>query len=124
MGYHWNWLVFAQSVPTGEKNRLQWLLAGLRMTLLLSAVSWVLALALGTAMGVLRTVPSRPLRAIAAIYVETFRNVPRLRAGAPGHQPARARSEERRPGAGVHTFPGLPSRAPAGGRSAHRAAAH
>jgi len=78
MGYHWNWLVFAQSVPTGETTFLGWLLAGLRMTLLLSAVSWVLALALGTAMGVLRTVPSRPLRAIAAIYVETFRNVPLL----------------------------------------------
>jgi glutamate/aspartate transport system permease protein len=78
MGYHWNWLVFAQPVPTGETTFLGWLLAGLRMTLLLSAVSWVLALALGTAMGVLRTVPSRPLRAIAAVYVETFRNVPLL----------------------------------------------
>ena len=75
MGYHWNWLVFAQPVPTGETTFLGWLLAGLRMTLLLSAVSWVLALALGTAMGVLRAVPSRPLRAIAAIYVETFRNL-------------------------------------------------
>src|SRR5258708_2966786 len=39
MGYHWNWLVFAQPVPTGEPTFLGWLLAGLRMTLLLPPAS-------------------------------------------------------------------------------------
>jgi glutamate/aspartate transport system permease protein len=43
-----------------------------------SLAGWILALVVGTGMGVLRTVPSRALRTFAAAYVELFRNVPLL----------------------------------------------
>jgi glutamate/aspartate transport system permease protein len=55
-----------------------WLLQGLATTLAISALAWVLAVALGILSGALRTVPWRPLRALAAFYVEFFRNVPLL----------------------------------------------
>ena len=61
-----------------ESPHWSWLLDGLLMTLKLSALSWVLALLLGIFFGALRTAPFRPLRAIAAAYVELFRNVPLL----------------------------------------------
>jgi len=70
--------VFFSPVPTGETTYLGWLLAGLRTTVALSLASWVIALALGTILGILRTVPNRWLRAFAGAYVELFRNVPLL----------------------------------------------
>jgi len=56
----------------------QWLLQGLITTLELSAIAWVIAVALGIVSGALRTVPLRPLRWGATFYVEFFRNVPLL----------------------------------------------
>jgi His/Glu/Gln/Arg/opine family amino acid ABC transporter permease subunit len=56
----------------------QWLLQGLITTLELSAIAWLIAVALGIVSGALRTVPFRPLRWVAAFYVEFFRNVPLL----------------------------------------------
>ena len=55
-----------------------WLMDGLLMTLKISALSWIFAILLGMLFGALRTVPFRPLRALAAAYVEFFRNVPLL----------------------------------------------
>jgi His/Glu/Gln/Arg/opine family amino acid ABC transporter permease subunit len=55
-----------------------WLLQGLLTTLELSALAWVLAIALGILAGALRTVTFAPLRALATFYVEFFRNVPLL----------------------------------------------
>jgi glutamate/aspartate transport system permease protein len=78
MSYHWRWGVFLEPVPSGGSTYLGWMLAGLETTVALSFLSWVIALAVGSVMGVLRTVPSRPLRAIATVYVEVFRNVPLL----------------------------------------------
>ncbi len=78
MNYHWNWGVFFSPVPTGEATYLGWMLSGLQMTVALSLSAWVMALAVGSVMGVLRTVPNRWLAAIAAAYVELFRNVPLL----------------------------------------------
>jgi len=56
----------------------QWLLQGLITTLELSAIAWLIAVALGILSGALRTVPFRPLRWAATVYVEFFRNVPLL----------------------------------------------
>src|SRR6267154_920497 len=70
--------VFFSPVPTGETTYLGWLLAGLRNTIALSLAAWIVALALGTVLGILRTVPGRGLRALAGAYVEIFRNVPLL----------------------------------------------
>jgi His/Glu/Gln/Arg/opine family amino acid ABC transporter permease subunit len=55
-----------------------WLLQGLLTTLAISALAWVLAAALGIVSGAMRTVPWRPVRAVATFYVEFFRNVPLL----------------------------------------------
>jgi His/Glu/Gln/Arg/opine family amino acid ABC transporter permease subunit len=55
-----------------------WLLQGLLTTLELSALAWLLAVALGILSGALRTVPFAPLRLAAISYVEFFRNVPLL----------------------------------------------
>jgi glutamate/aspartate transport system permease protein len=78
VGYHWRWDVFLQPVPAGGDTYLGWIVAGLETTAALSFTSWLVALAVGTVMGVLRTVPSHLLKAIAAVYVEVFRNVPLL----------------------------------------------
>ncbi len=72
MNYTFNWSV----LWTGESG--QWLLSGLIVTLELSALAWILAVALGIVSGALRTVKFRPLRAVATFYVEFFRNVPLL----------------------------------------------
>lgn len=76
--YRWRWEVFLDPTPTGDDTYLGWMIAGLGMTVALSAGSWIVALGFGALMGVLRTVPSRLLRAVAAGYVELFRNVPLL----------------------------------------------
>ncbi len=78
MGYHWNWGIFLAQVPSGGTSYLGWMLAGLMTTLALSLSAWAIALSLGSAMGVLRTVPNRWLSGIAAVYVELFRNIPLL----------------------------------------------
>jgi len=72
VNYTFNWSV----LWTGESG--QWLLSGLIVTLELSALAWILAVALGILSGALRTVKFRPLRAVATFYVEFFRNVPLL----------------------------------------------
>jgi len=55
-----------------------WLLQGLITTLEISALAWLLAVALGILSGALRTVAFRPVRWAATFYVEFFRNVPLL----------------------------------------------
>ena len=72
MNYTFDWSV----LWSGQSGR--WLLQGLVTTLQLSALAWVLAVALGILAGALRTVPLSPLRWGATFYVEFFRNVPLL----------------------------------------------
>ena len=78
MHYNWNWSIFNSPVPTGDTTYLGWMLAGLQTTVQLSLSAWVIALVLGSLMGVLRTAPHKGLSALAAGYVELFRNVPLL----------------------------------------------
>lgn len=77
MNYHWNWDVFLQEAAKNQ-SYLDWLLSGALITLALGLSAWLIALLLGALLGVLRTVPSRPLRALASTYVEVFRNIPLL----------------------------------------------
>jgi len=78
LGYHWNWRVFLDPGPSGGATYLGWMIAGLEMTVALSLTAWLIALAWGSLMGVLRTVPSRLLSGFATVYVEAFRNIPLL----------------------------------------------
>ncbi len=72
MSYQFKWSVL-WSGQSGD-----WLLQGLLTTLEISALAWVLAVALGVLSGAFRTVPWKPLRVLATSYVEFFRNVPLL----------------------------------------------
>ena len=72
MNYQFNWSVLWSGQSGG------WLLQGLLTTLAISALAWLLAAVLGILSGALRTVPWKPLRALATSYVEFFRNVPLL----------------------------------------------
>jgi polar amino acid transport system permease protein len=72
MNYRFDWSV----LWTGQSGA--WLLQGLLTTLAISAIAWVVALVLGILAGALRTMRFAPLRALAAFYVEFFRNVPLL----------------------------------------------
>jgi His/Glu/Gln/Arg/opine family amino acid ABC transporter permease subunit len=72
MQYDFQWSV----LWTGGRG--EWLLQGIWTTLCLTALSWIIACALGILSGALRTVPIAPLRLLATAYVEFFRNVPLL----------------------------------------------
>lgn len=77
MPYHWNWGILLQPVSTGEQSTyLGWLLSGMFNTVAISLAGWLIALVIGTAMGILRTLPNRKLAAIGTLYVMVFRNVP------------------------------------------------
>ena len=78
MSYQWNWGIFSAPAASGDSTYLGWMLDGLQVTIALSLSAWVIALALGSLMGVLRTVPGKWLSGIAATYVEVFRNIPLL----------------------------------------------
>jgi putative glutamine transport system permease protein len=54
------------------------LLSGLLVTIEISALAFVIALALGIVVAVLRVAPSPALRRIGTAYVELFRNIPLL----------------------------------------------
>ena len=72
MRYNWDWSILFTEPYAG------WILSGLSWTLLVAAAGWIIALVLGSLIGVARTLDSRPLRMVATAYVELFRNVPLL----------------------------------------------
>ena len=72
MNYNWNWGILLQEPYLG------WLISGVRWTFAVSVAAWIIAFTIGSLVGIARTLPSRPIRAIATAYVELFRNVPLL----------------------------------------------
>ncbi len=78
MSYTWNWGIFLEPSPEGVGSYAWTLLLGLRATLATAFGAWLLALLLGSIVGVLRTLPSRFPQAVSTAYVEAFRNVPLL----------------------------------------------
>ncbi len=63
----------------GETSYLQWLLSAWGWTATVALLGFVVALLLGVTVGTLRSWPARPwLNAIAAGWVELFRNIPLL----------------------------------------------
>ena len=74
---HWEWQVFLQ--PTGGgQTYLRWLMSAWGWTLSVAACSLVVALLLGTLMGIVRTTPSRALVFLGNAWTELFRNIPLL----------------------------------------------
>ncbi|MCC7485046.1 MAG: amino acid ABC transporter permease [Burkholderiales bacterium] len=78
MQYNWNWWVFLQPAPDGSGAYWWWLVSGLAWTLGTALAAWAIALALGAAVGTLRTTPMRRVVAAGNGYVELFRNIPLL----------------------------------------------
>ena len=74
--YNWNWLIFFEEVATGDEKYYQWILLGLGWTIATSLCAWVIALILGVAIGVIRTLPNKVLVLLGDSYVELFRNIP------------------------------------------------
>lgn len=72
MNYQWDWGVLIREPYLG------WLITGVRWTALISLLAFSLALALGIAVGILRTLPWRGARAAGTVYVQLFRNIPLL----------------------------------------------
>jgi glutamate/aspartate transport system permease protein len=72
MNYSWNWSILVQQPYLG------WLISGLELTLVISLSAWILALIAGTLIGVIGTLPHRLPRALAAIHIGLFRNIPLL----------------------------------------------
>jgi len=77
MDYTWNWSVFLTKAAQNE-TYLDWMLSGLEVTIALGLSAWVIALVVGTLLGIMRTLPSQILSICAASYVEAVRNVPLL----------------------------------------------
>ncbi|MCM2320684.1 MAG: amino acid ABC transporter permease [Pseudomonas sp.] len=78
MNYNWDWGIFFKSTGIGSEIYLDWFATGFGWTLAVALAAWIVALALGALLGVLRTVPNRWLSGFATTYVEIFRNVPLL----------------------------------------------
>jgi glutamate/aspartate transport system permease protein len=78
VGYNWNWGIFWQPSPEGNGTYLDMLVQGLETTLLTAALAWVLAFIVGSAIGVLRTLPGRTAPLLASAWIELFRNMPLL----------------------------------------------
>jgi glutamate/aspartate transport system permease protein len=76
VGYNWHWGVLLEKEPGGTGTYLQYLIVGLGWTLVTALAAWVIALALGSLIGTLRTTPYRWVVRLGNLYVEIFRNIP------------------------------------------------
>lgn len=85
----WDWQVFCKNTIDGEVvascfgsggdiTYLQWMLSAWGWTLSVALLALVLALTVGSLMGILRTTPSRALVALGNSWTELFRNIPLL----------------------------------------------
>ena len=78
MNYRWNWGIFWQTSPDAVHTYFELLMLGTWWTLATAMCAWVIALTLGSLVGVLRTTPNKWLMRFGNAYVELFRNIPLL----------------------------------------------
>src|ERR1700694_3984448 len=78
VNYHWNWRIFWEPAPSGTGTYLDMLLSGLVLTIETAICAWIIALVVGSVVGVLRTLPSRAASWVGFAHVEFFRNMPLL----------------------------------------------
>lgn len=70
--------IFLEDTPDGDTTWGMSLLSGLEYTLLLVVCAWVIAMVLGSVLGVVRTTKHRFWVMLGNGYVELFRNIPLL----------------------------------------------
>ncbi|MFN9747390.1 MAG: amino acid ABC transporter permease [Betaproteobacteria bacterium] len=85
----WDWQVFCKETVSGEQvagcfgkggdtSYLDWLLSAWGWTLSVALLALVVALAVGSLMGILRTTPDKRLVLLGNAWTELFRNIPLL----------------------------------------------
>ena len=86
---NWDWQVFCKNTIDGEVmprcfgsggdiTYLQWMLSAWGWTISISLLALLVALVVGSLMGILRTTPSKTLVLIGNAWTELFRNIPLL----------------------------------------------
>jgi len=73
----WDWQVFLQDTGGGQ-TYLQWMLSAWGWTMSVAVLALIVALIVGSFMGILRTTPSKVLVFIGDAWTELFRNIPLL----------------------------------------------
>ena len=73
----WDWQVFLQDTGGGQ-TYLEWLMSAWGWTLSVALLALVIALVVGSLIGILRTVPNKALAMFGEAWTELFRNVPLL----------------------------------------------
>jgi glutamate/aspartate transport system permease protein len=76
--YNWDWSIYFQPAADASGTWLHYVIVGLGWTLATALTAWVLALLIGSIIGVLRTTPMKWVVRLGNAYVEIFRNVPLL----------------------------------------------
>ena len=74
--YQWNWPVLWATTPDGVSTYLGSLFLGLRWTLAVGLSAWIIALTLGTMLGIARTLQAGVLSRLATAYVDVLRSIP------------------------------------------------
>ena len=77
MTFTWNWQIFLQQNGGGQ-TYLGWLMSAWGWTMSVALCSLLVALLVGSLMGILRTTPSKGLVFLGNAWTELFRNIPLL----------------------------------------------
>lgn len=79
MGSNWDWQVYLQDPGGKFPTYWQWMLSAWGWTLTVALLALIVALVLGSLIGIIRTLPDSPwLTRFGNAWVELFRNVPLL----------------------------------------------
>jgi len=77
LGSKWDWQVFLQDTG-GGRTYLEWLMSAWGWTLSVAVMSLVVALVVGSLIGILRTTPNKWFVGFGNAWTELFRNIPLL----------------------------------------------
>ena len=79
MGSNWDWQVFLTDPGGKYPTYLQWMLSAWGWTVSVSILALIVALVMGSLIGIIRTLPDNPwLVRLGNAWVELFRNIPLL----------------------------------------------
>jgi glutamate/aspartate transport system permease protein len=73
----WDWQVFLQDTG-GGRTYLEWMMSAWGWTMSVAILALIVALVVGSLMGILRTTPNRWLVLLGNAWTELFRNIPLL----------------------------------------------
>jgi len=77
LGSKWDWQIFLQDTG-GGRSYLQWMMSAWGWTLSVALLALIVALIVGSMMGILRTTPNKWLVLLGNAWTELFRNIPLL----------------------------------------------